>query len=400
MLDTLPEVTDPERLAELAATGLLDSAPEEPFDRITRLAQRLLRVRTAVISLVDQDRQFFKSGVGLDDQLAAERQTPLSRSFCQFVVTTGEPLVIDDAERSLLVRDNPAVVDGGVRTYAGVPLEAPSGRVLGTLCVFDDEARRWTDEEVETLRELTAMANSEIAYRLGNRQMADIAEGAERLGRAVDGLGDALRSMVDELSRHERAPRVDRAVTLAQLRLTEVEKAMGHLVRGVAAREGTTGSAFVSVDLRDRVKRAAHVASVSTGCAALRLDLGDAPVSATCDSQEIERALTQLLVSSLHHAEVASHVDVRLASVSGAAVLEVRCPGRPVPAAELARVVSRFHVATCENPLGEGSPSVRMSGGAVVAENGPIRAVSSRSGTTYALSFGSARTGDGIGTAR
>src|ERR1700761_4594003 len=94
---------NPERLAALAATGLPDSQAEEAFDRLTRMVTRLLGVPVSLVSLVDDQRQFFKSLHGLTGWAAEQRQTPLSHSFCQHVVRQQKPLVIADAERDALV---------------------------------------------------------------------------------------------------------------------------------------------------------------------------------------------------------------------------------------------------------------------------------------------------------
>ena len=105
----------------------------------------------ALVSLVDDDRQFFKSCLGLPQPWAAQRQTPLSHSFCQHVVESGRPLVISDAREHPVLRDNPAIRDLGIIAYAGVPLIAPTGDVLGTLCAIDHQPRHWTTEQVEIL---------------------------------------------------------------------------------------------------------------------------------------------------------------------------------------------------------------------------------------------------------
>src|SRR5262245_60460382 len=85
---------DPARLAALADSELMDAAPEEAFDRFTRLAAHLLSAPTALVSLVDDKRQFFKSALGLSGPLAIERGTPLTHSFCQHVVATSMPLIV------------------------------------------------------------------------------------------------------------------------------------------------------------------------------------------------------------------------------------------------------------------------------------------------------------------
>src|ERR671914_2989559 len=111
-------LNDPRRLDALRTSGLLDTPSEEAFDRLTRLVTRLLDVPVALVTLVDGDRQFFKSCVGLPEPWAARRETPLSHSFCQYTVTTGEPLVIDDAREHPELRDNLGIPEIGIVAYA------------------------------------------------------------------------------------------------------------------------------------------------------------------------------------------------------------------------------------------------------------------------------------------
>jgi GAF domain-containing protein len=152
----------PARLEELRETRLLDSRAEESFDRLTRLTSTVLNVPIALVSLVDDDRQFFKSCLGLPEHWARQRQTPLSHSFCQHVVESGQPLVISDAREHPVLRDNLAIRDIGVIAYMGVPLITPTGNVLGTLCAIDHEPRHWTTEQVEILSNLAGSVLSEI----------------------------------------------------------------------------------------------------------------------------------------------------------------------------------------------------------------------------------------------
>ena len=149
--DELAGLTSPERLRALRATGLLDTPAEKPFDRLTQLVCRVLRVPVSLISLVDAERQFFKSQQGLSQPWADERQTPLSHSFCQHVVLRQEPLVIEDARSDPLVCENLAIPDLGVGAYLGVPLTDPEGHVLGSLCAIDTKPKAWSDNDLLTL---------------------------------------------------------------------------------------------------------------------------------------------------------------------------------------------------------------------------------------------------------
>jgi two-component sensor histidine kinase len=156
---------NPERLAALADTGLPDSAAEEAFDRLTRMVTRLLGVPVSLVSLVDDKRQFFKSMQGLQGWAAEQRETPLSHSFCQHVVIEQKPLIVIDAERDPLVRNNLAVPDLGVQAYLGVPLILPSGHVIGSLCAIDTSPRQWTDADLKSLSDVADIVMNEIGLR-------------------------------------------------------------------------------------------------------------------------------------------------------------------------------------------------------------------------------------------
>src|SRR5215510_5558548 len=153
------------RLDALRRTSLLDSPPEQAFDRLTRLATTVLRVPVALVSLVDGDRQFFKSHCGLPEPLASSRQTPLSHSFCQHAVGSREPLVVGDARRDPRFGHHHAFSELGVIAYAGIPLITSEGYALGTFCVVDRQPHDWTEEEIGILRVLASSTMSEIELR-------------------------------------------------------------------------------------------------------------------------------------------------------------------------------------------------------------------------------------------
>jgi len=163
LLEAAAAARDPARLEALRATGLLDSAPDPGFDRHARLAAQMMNAPVALVSLVDEDRQFFKSCLGVAEPWASERETPLSHSFCQHAVAAREPLVVDDAREHPVLRENPAIRDIGAIAYAGVPLIDPKGHALGTLCVIDSRPRQWSSHQVELLGDLAASVVSEIA---------------------------------------------------------------------------------------------------------------------------------------------------------------------------------------------------------------------------------------------
>jgi two-component system, cell cycle sensor histidine kinase and response regulator CckA len=191
----------PDRLAALRQTALLDTPPEEGFDRLTRMASRLLGASTSLISLVAADRQFFKSAIGLPEPLASQRVAPLSFSFCSTVVSTGEPLIVEDARRHPLLRHSPAVRELGWVSYAGVPLITREGHVVGSFCVVDRMPRLWSERDIALLQDLAASAITEAELRreIAQRRQAEVGkrDTEEQLHSTIDqvGIGIGLISL-------------------------------------------------------------------------------------------------------------------------------------------------------------------------------------------------------------
>jgi GAF domain len=162
LLDAAAAAEDEGRLDALHATGLLDSDISPSFDRLARLASHVLHAPVALVSLVDKDRQFFKSCLGLPEPWASRRGSPLTHSFCQHAVASREPLLVSDAREHEVLRENLAIRDMGVIAYAGIPLIDSEGHALGTLCVIDSQPRQWTTHQVQLLSDIAASVVTEI----------------------------------------------------------------------------------------------------------------------------------------------------------------------------------------------------------------------------------------------
>lgn len=155
-------IASPERMAALAESEVLDSTATSLLDSITRVAASLLRVPTALLSIVDKNRQFFKSQFGLPEPWCSSRQTPLSHSFCQWVVADKHELIVEDARKYPNLQGNLAVQDLGVISYAGIPVFSASGPILGSFCAIDSKARVWEARELAHLRNLARMSESAL----------------------------------------------------------------------------------------------------------------------------------------------------------------------------------------------------------------------------------------------
>jgi serine phosphatase RsbU (regulator of sigma subunit) len=190
-----------------SADPLLDRS----FDRYARLVQHALGVPVALVSLVETERQWFPGAVGLPEPYATCRETPLSHSFCQHVVSTREPLVVTDARHDPRVADNLAIEDLGVIAYAGHPITDHSGEIIGSLCAIGHEPRDWTDHELLVLRDLADACSTELSQR-GLRLVA--AEEARR-SRELSQRSQVLLSLSQALA--ETQTTGDIAAALSQV---------------------------------------------------------------------------------------------------------------------------------------------------------------------------------------
>ncbi|MFI5936758.1 SpoIIE family protein phosphatase [Actinoplanes sp. NPDC051494] len=323
-------LSDPARLRSLRQVSA-GPAPDAAFDRFASLVQRMLGVPVALVSLVDDLRQFFPGQVGLPDPWAAARETPLSHSFCQHVVNEGVAKVFPDARIYAQVRDNLAIPDIGVVAYAGIPLNDAEGRTLGSLCAIDTKPRAWTKDELAVLTDLAEACASELRLRIA-------------------------REVADEARRHAETAHAQLAMlaelTEAFARTMDVDEGMRLLAAGVVPRLADW-CLVTLVDPRGGVR---HVAAAHRDVAA---------------KADVER-FAELMVSSLG---------------SGSEVLSVQRSGQPVrrvgetPEAMLARTTDP-ELAGIAARLGYASfvvvpvtaPVSREMLGSITLVNGPERA--------------------------
>jgi predicted PurR-regulated permease PerM/methylmalonyl-CoA mutase cobalamin-binding subunit len=164
----LPAPTPPneeERLAELNGLNLLDTPAEAEFDQVTERLTKLFKVRIALLTLIDKDRQWFKSQTGLPIDLAEARCTSRDVSLCGHVIANDEMLIVRDLARDPRFANNPFVKERGLRFYAGVPLRGPNGFPIGTLTILDTKPRDMTRQEKELLKMIAGDVMEQIKHR-------------------------------------------------------------------------------------------------------------------------------------------------------------------------------------------------------------------------------------------
>jgi CheY-like chemotaxis protein len=162
-------IADSRRLSAVHAARMLDTPAEASFDRLTRLATRIVGAPVSFLSLVDDQRDFYKSQCGFGEPLATLRELR-GRTFCHFGLLSGQPLVIDDVMTNPEYARVPTVQTLGIRAYLGVPLITEEGECIGSFCAVDFAARHWTERDVSVMSELALAAMREIALRQARRK--------------------------------------------------------------------------------------------------------------------------------------------------------------------------------------------------------------------------------------
>ncbi len=363
---------DLHRLDALREKQVLDSPADPEFDRLTRLAANLLNVPIALVTLIDRDRQFFMSECGLTGAARDARQTPLSHSYCKHVVASREPLVIEDSRIHPFTRSNPATLEGGIGSYAGVPLIDHDGYALGTFCAADFKPRSWNDRDLAILRTLAVQALAEIELRSrAERLHQDLARAREV---------EAQRMQFTRLTVHDlRTPLTSLRFTLEtlpdmgplapeqreylQLSIRSA-RMLGEIVdtlldmEAIAVR-GPFALSCAAVSPNDLANdaleqvRGAALHRQITLCAELAPELP----TVSADRQKLTRVLVNLLGNAVKFTRPGGRVTLRTRLSPGWLRFEVIDTGIGIPAAEQEKI---FREGVCLNAAATSYESVGL----------------------------------------
>lgn len=293
-----------QRLQALQQYRIFDTPPETAFDDLTRLASYICGTPIALVSLVDSDRQWFKSKVGLEVS-----ETPRSLAFCAHAILQDDPLVVEDAFQDDRFADNPLVTDGPVRFYAGVPLVNPEGYALGTLCTIDDKPRQLTQEQLTALK---ALGNQVISQMELRRNVAALAETQLQLiqSEKMASLGQLVAGIAHE---------INNPVNFIHGNLTYIQQYAEHLINLVALYQKHLP--HPPQEIRDKIDE--------IDLTFLRQDLGKGLNSMSVGTERIRSTVKSLRnFSRLDEAEV-KHANLHEGIDSTLMILQHRLKAKP-----------------------------------------------------------------------
>lgn len=353
------------RLATLQKLKLLDTDFEERYDRITRMAQRLFGVPIALLSLVDRDRQWFKSCQGLN-----VRETPRDISFCGHAILGDQPLIVDDATNDERFHDNPLVVnDPAIRFYAGEPIKSLEGSKIGTLCIIDRQTRHLSDDDIATLHDLAAMVeheihNIELAEEVAGKTRdltvaLDMAEQAnQEKSRFLANMSHELRTPMHAIlsfsdlglkkACNDASAKYFGKIQSSAVRLTEL---IDNLLDMSKLEAGRMEVDYAEHDLAEVIKQQVDAVGGLVDKKSIRIDCQQLDqVSGWFDARLLSHVILNLLSNAIKYSPDGSQIRIRCAanhkmlrgSLQDVLLVTVEDDGIGIPVQELDSIFDRF----------------------------------------------------------
>ncbi|MCB1327703.1 MAG: GAF domain-containing sensor histidine kinase [Spirochaetales bacterium] len=353
------------RLAELRSCNILDTLAEKEYDDLTRLAARICGTPTALISLVDRDRQWFKSRVGLD-----ATETPRDWAFCAHAIHDQEPLIVPDALEDERFRDNPLVTAApNIRFYAGTPLRTGAGHALGTLCVIDYERRQFTAGQKEDLEILGRQVTALLDLRRKTRRLAELNEEKNLLlGAAahdlrnplgvIQGFSEFLLEEAEELTGPHRIF-LERIHSNSRYILRLVDDTLDL----AAVEAGTVNLRREACDLARLTEQCLELSRVQAERKNISIESRIEPdlPQISIDSVKIEQVIQNLIGNAIKYTDEGGRVDVLLEQDASQAVLRVRDTGRGISQEDLKSIFRPFFRAQEQGTAGERSTGLGLA---------------------------------------
>ena len=342
-------LASPTRLDAVAQCGMLDSAQEESLDALTKLAARLLKVPVSFVSILDRQRDFYKSHFGFPVELAAERQLA-GRTFCHFTLVRDDMLVIEDTYSHPNWKSVRTVQLLGVRAYVGVPLKL-GGQTIGSFCVMDVQPRLWSDDELAVMQQLALSVGRELSLRASLAAALEEGALARKLAREREELFSVvahdLRTPLQILQLStallQRDPKIGQHPVIGRMKTAVsalMEMASGLLASSAAIAKADIQARPVSVAalVTDAVDMMAPIAERASMALAVA-ELADATINV--DYAQMLRVMGNLIGNAIKYSARGSVVTVSAHAAAGRVELVVADQGRGMTPEEQAKAFNQ-----------------------------------------------------------
>ena len=334
------------------------------------MARTVLRADVSLLSLVAENRQFFKSQFGLPSPYDQLRETPLTHSFCRIVVETGRPLIVEDARLDDRVKNNSAVRDLGVISYLGLPVRSDDGYLLGSMCAITGQPREWSNDDIAFMGDIRGMVSTEISMRLRNSALMEsvslLEDAAEERQRAERMLVHDLRTPVASILQGiELIEVTPPALNLEQadylLLIREAGKALDLMVRDILSTASNNQGPSKAVSISSLLRRSAAIIRPLAENDGINIQ-----ISAPSDTElsgvkvrPIERILLNLLTNAVKFSPKGGMISISARSerIGGQDWLrfEVSDTGTGVPESERESIFGESVVGTAQCQRGPAS---------------------------------------------
>lgn len=386
-------LTDPARLEAIRNTGLLDTPPDEAFDRLARLAAQLLDVPLTIFSLVAGDRQFFKADYGLGSPFKETRTLPIDASLCRYTLEA-EPIISSNAPADPFLRLHPSIGPWGIVALIVLPLVHPTGHVLGTFCCIQPTVREWTERDMTVMRELTESIMTEIRLR---EQIAKLQVEKQVRQTFVEALTHDMRTplmnakMSMELLRTAApaAEAIDLAVARVNRNIDRAERMIRDLL-DASSIESRLGVA-IKPDACDLHAITAETLKELSVAYPDRFQLqAEGDFALIADRDALQRVIENLASNAAKYGAPATSIDIALGHSEQGLTLRVTNQGAPIPGGQLPSIFEPFRRAETGTRSGVKGWGLGLSlvRGFVEAHGGTVSVVSSaESGTSFSVSL-------------
>ena len=358
-----------ERLRDLVCLEILDTAPEERFDRITRVACQLFRVPICTVALIDRDRQWFKSRQGVE-----ATEAPRRISLCGHAILQNDLFVVENASVDSRFSDNPLVTGPpAIRFYAGVPLSAPSGRLVGTLCIIDSKPRVFSEPEKATLKDLGRWAESELTNVNLTRAMSDLETELARRREFATTIAHEVRTPLTSI----RAA-LGLVAANERLQIGSAEREMLAIANRNSARLAAVLDDFLELENLDRghvpirvrqhslpslLESAVAAESSRAAEAGVELKMSGSPHDAIVhvDGEHFPRCLSRVLSNAIKFSARGQRVEIEVNTTPAATRIAVRDHGPGIPASYMSRLFRPFSRADASDSSSQGGAGLGLA---------------------------------------